>query len=106
MITEHQAGLLAQRGDVQAAAAMYEDLCRRVHKPELLQTLGALYRHMGDARRAQPYLDRALAAFEESAACGEVHYYHHLVDFHCEITHDYREAIRWAVRDLELRNND
>jgi tetratricopeptide (TPR) repeat protein len=105
MVTEHQAGLLAQRGDVQAAAAMYEDLCRQVHKPELLQILGALYRHMGDARGAQPYLDRALAAFEESAACGEVHYYHHLVDFHSEITHDYREAIRWAAKDLELRNN-
>jgi tetratricopeptide (TPR) repeat protein len=34
-----------------------------------------------------------------------VHYYHHLVDFHCAVTRNGPEAIQWARKDVEIRNN-
>jgi tetratricopeptide (TPR) repeat protein len=105
MVAEHRAGLLARQGRYEGAAAEYRELAEGVAKPELWQTLGDLYRHMGAHDRAESWHNRALAAFEESAARGEVHYYHHLVDFHCAVTKRPAEAVRWAQKDVELRNN-
>lgn len=105
MVEEHQAGLLAQKGDYQAAAELYARLVERVRKPELWQTLGDLYRHVHLPERAQECYQLALHVFEESAQRGEVHYYHHLVDYHCSVIKNAAEAIRWAHKDLELRNN-
>ena len=104
MVEEHQAALTAARGEHRAAAELYASLTERVAKPELAQTLGDLYRHMGSPQCAQPYYDRALAAFEDSVRRGEVHYYHHLVDYHCSVR-DAVEAVRWARKDRELRDN-
>lgn len=105
MVEEHKAGLLTQQGDYQLATELYSGLAERVRKPELWQTLGDLYKHLHLPEPAEQYHKRALSAFEQSAALGEVHYYHHLVDYHCTVTDDTAEAIRWAQKDLELRNN-
>jgi tetratricopeptide (TPR) repeat protein len=105
MVEEHQAALLAQRGRHEAALDLYRSLTERVRKPELLQTVGDLYRHIGAPELARPYHDRALEAFEESAARGEVHYYHHLVDFHCAVTRSAKQAVEWARKDVALRSN-
>jgi len=36
---------------------------------------------------------------------GEVHYYHHLVDYYADVAEDGGEAVKWAYKDLQLREN-
>lgn len=105
MVREHIAGLLGAQGRFSEAIELYRDLVAQVPRPELRQALGDVYVHMGEPEQARPYYDQALTAYTESAARGEVHYYHHLVDFHCGVTKNGTEAVRWARMDLELRNN-
>jgi tetratricopeptide (TPR) repeat protein len=105
MTDQRAAALLAAEGRYDEAAAAYEQVLPVVSKPELLQKAGELYVRMGEPDRAESYLATALAKFSESANRGEVHYYHHLVDYHCRVTEDYAEAARWARMDLALRDN-
>src|SRR4029453_11742096 len=51
------------------------------------------------------WYERALAGYLESAGRGEVHYYHHLADFYADVREDGREAVKWARKDIELREN-
>ena len=105
MTDQRAASLLAAEGRYDEAAAAYEQVLSFVSKPELLQKVGELYVRMGQPARAKSYLATALAKFSASADRGEVHYYHHLVDYHCQVTEDYDEAVRWARKDLALRDN-
>jgi tetratricopeptide (TPR) repeat protein len=105
MVAEHQAELLAARGDGEAAAALYTELIARAPRPEFQQALGELYLHLGWPESAEPWLVRAASAYLASAMRGDVHYYHHLADFYADVRKDGAEAVKWARKDLELREN-
>jgi len=105
LVDEHLAQLLAARGELEAAATLYEEVAARVPKPELQQAVGDVYVALGRLDCAGPWHDRALAAYLESAGRGEVHYFHHLVDFYADVREDGPEAMRWARKDFELRPN-
>ena len=105
MVAEHQAELLAARGDCEAAASLYTQLIAHAPRPELQQALGELYLHMGQPEAAAPWLAEAVSAYLASAVRGEVHYYHHLADFYADVRKDGAEAVKWARKDLELREN-
>lgn len=105
MVAEHRAELLAARGDSDAAAAMYEDVVARTPRPELMQALGELYAFIGRDQQAERWYAAASAAYLESVERGEVHYLHHLVDFHSDVRMDGEQAVRWAMQDLALREN-
>ena len=49
--------------------------------------------------------DAALAGYLASAARREVHYYHHLAGFYADARQDGAEAVKWARKDIELRDN-
>ena len=49
--------------------------------------------------------ERALSAYLQSVQRGEVHYYHHLVDYYSDVAKDGGEAVKWANKDLQLREN-
>jgi tetratricopeptide (TPR) repeat protein len=102
---EHLAELLGAEGELDAAASLYERVCARTPRPEFFQALGELYEFAGKPERAGPWLERARAAYLASAARGQVHYYHHRVDFYADVRLDGAEAVRWARKDLELREN-
>jgi tetratricopeptide (TPR) repeat protein len=104
-IQEHIAELMAARGEFGEAVALYESVLERAPRPDLQQTLGELHLYMGQPDRAKPWLDAALAAYLESAGRGEVHYYHHLADFFADVRVAGAEAVKWARKDLELREN-
>ncbi|HKP71824.1 MAG TPA: tetratricopeptide repeat protein, partial [Pyrinomonadaceae bacterium] len=105
LVDEHMAELLGAEGKYAEAAALYEKVIARVPKPELQQALGELYELLGKPEEAQRCFERALSVYLESAERGDVHYYHHLVDFYADVRGDAAEAVRWARKDMELRRN-
>jgi tetratricopeptide (TPR) repeat protein len=105
LVEEHIANLLVAEHKLQDAEPLYKNLLRRLPKPELQQALGEVYRHMGKLDEAEDCFQKALAIYLQSAERGDVHYYHHLVDFYCDAHRDVEEALKWASQDLELRNN-
>ncbi len=105
MVDEHRAELLGASGDYGPAAALYESVIERAPRPEFMQALGELYDAAGDPEAAAAWYDRAHSAYLESAGRGEVMYYHHLVDFYADVREDGPEAVRWAEKDLALREN-
>jgi tetratricopeptide (TPR) repeat protein len=102
---EHFAELLAAEGRFEEAEALFQKVIARAPKPELQQALGELYLFTGRAQEAQPWLDRALAAYLESVRRGGVHYFHHLADFYADAREHPAEAVRWAQKDIEMRSN-
>jgi tetratricopeptide (TPR) repeat protein len=105
MVEEHTAELLAAEERFDEAVALYQKVVARVPRPEFKQGLGELYEYIGETEKAQGFYESALADYLASAARGEVHYYHHLVDFYADVCEDGAEAVRWALKDLELRDN-
>src|SRR5437762_7438443 len=84
---------------------MYQSIALNGRRPELEQAVGELCEL---ARRSGPaayWKQRALTAYLRSAQRGEVHYYHHLVDYYTDAAEDGAEAVKWAQKDLELREN-
>jgi tetratricopeptide (TPR) repeat protein len=105
MVDEHMAELLGAQGEYDEAEALYQSVVARVPRPDFQQALGELYISMGKSAEATKWLDKARTGFLESSALGEVHYYHHLADFYADVDENGPEAVKWARKDLELRNN-
>jgi tetratricopeptide (TPR) repeat protein len=102
---EHVAELMAAEGELAGAAALLRQVIVRVGKPELEQALGEMYLLAHQPEEAAACFDRALRTYLESAQRGEVHYFHHLVDFYTDAQENIAEAVAWARRDIELRSN-
>jgi tetratricopeptide (TPR) repeat protein len=69
------------------------------------QALGELYESIGQPEKAQPLFDDAVTAYLQSVERGDVHYYHHLVDFYSDVRPNGPEAVKWARADIALRDN-
>lgn len=102
---EHLAELRAAQQHYDEALSLYQKLVARVPRPEFHQAIGDLYAFMGKPAEARPWHERALAAYLESVERGNVHFYHHLVDFYCDSQENPTEALKWARKDLELRHS-
>jgi len=105
LVREHIAELIGAEGDYAVAASVYEELLSKVPRPELEQSLGELYSLMGEHAKAESCFARALEAYLDSVSKGGVHYCHHLVDFYADVREDGEEAVKWARRDVGLREN-
>ena len=105
LVDEHMAELLGATRRFEAAASLYESVVARAPLPELHQRLGDLYVFMGKLDRAKPWHDKAFAGYLDSAARGEVNYYHHLSAFYADARGDGAEAVKWAEKDVALRPN-
>jgi tetratricopeptide (TPR) repeat protein len=103
LVDEHMAELLGATRKFDAAAVLYKSVVARAPLPELHQRLGDLYVFMGKPEQARPWHDKALAGYLDSAARGEVNYYHHLAGFYADVREDGAEAVKWAEKDLALR---
>jgi tetratricopeptide (TPR) repeat protein len=104
-VEEHMAELLAAQGQFDRAIALYERVLARVPRPDFQQTLGELFAFMGESGKAEPWFDKALEGYLASVAAGHVHYYHHLTDFFADVRPNGAEAVKWASKDIALRNN-
>jgi tetratricopeptide (TPR) repeat protein len=105
LVSEHTAELLGAMGKFDQAIELYQKVISCVARPEFQQALGELYQSMGKPEQAEPWHEKALAAYLESAQRGDVHYYHHLTDFYSDVRQDGAEAVKWARKDIALRRN-
>jgi tetratricopeptide (TPR) repeat protein len=104
-VSEHVAGLLAAQGQCETAIELYENAIVTAPRPEVKQALGELYESVGQPEKAQPLFDDAVTAYLQSVERGDVHYYHHLVDFYSDVRPNGPEAVRFARADIALRDN-
>ena len=105
LVDEHIAEVLGSEGNYEEAAEILERVVSTIDRPDLDQAIGELYELAGHSGPALFWNERALTAYLQSAERGEVHYYHHLVDYYTDVTEDGAEAVKWASQDLKLRKN-
>ncbi|HUO65354.1 MAG TPA: tetratricopeptide repeat protein [Terriglobales bacterium] len=105
LVDAYIAELLGAEGKFDEAASLYQGVIARAPRPEIRQALGDLYLFMGQPALAKPWHDGALAGYLASVRQGEVQYYHHLATFFADVRQDGAEALTWARRDLDLRDN-
>lgn len=105
LIDQHNAELLGAQRKFDQAIALYEKVIAQAPRPEFYHELGDLYLFMGQPARAKPWHEKALAGYLESIQRHEVHYYHHLTSFYADVHEDGAEAVKWARKDLALRQN-
>jgi tetratricopeptide (TPR) repeat protein len=105
LVEEHIAELLGAGGRYDEAVGMYQSIVSSGRRPELEQAIGELCELAGRSGPAAYWKERALTAYLQSAQLGEVHYYHHLVDYYTDVAENGAEAVKWAYKDLQLRAN-
>jgi len=105
LVDEHVAELLGAGGRYDEAVALYQSILSNGQRPEIEQAIGELCELAGRSGPAAYWKQRALTAYLQSAQRGEVHYYHHLVDYYTDVAEDGAEAVKWAYKDLQLREN-
>ena len=105
LVDDHMAELLGAQRRFAEAIELYEQVVARVPRPELQQALGELYLLDGKPEEAELWNEKALFGYLKSAERGDVHYYHHLTDFYADVREDGAEAVKWAQKDIELRDN-
>ena len=105
LVEEHVAELLGAEGRYDEAAGILERVASTIDRADLDQAIGELYELAGQSGSALSWKQRALSAYLHSAQRGEVHYYHHLVDYYTDVAEDGSEAVKWAYKDLQLREN-
>ena len=105
LVDEHIAELLGAEGKYDEAVAMYQSIVSNSRRPELEQAIGELCELAGRSGPAAYWKERALTAYLQFVRRGEVHYYHHLVDYYSDVAEDGAEAVKWADKDLQLREN-
>ncbi len=105
LIDEYMAELLGAQGKYEEAVLLYKHVVTRVGKPELLHALCELYALLGKLDEAERWQALALQSYLGSVEAGGVHYWHHLVDFYSDVRQDGAQAVKWARKDLALRDN-
>lgn len=102
---DHIAELRAAETKYDEAVKLYQKLIERVPRPEFQHALGDVYAFAGKSVEAKRWHERALASYLKAATNGQIHYYHHLASFYSDVEVKPAEALKWARRDLEVRQN-
>ena len=102
---EHNAELFGAEGRYEEAVGILERVIPVIDRSELDQAIGELYDLAEQRGPTVHWKQRALSAYLQSVQQGEVHYYHHLVDYYTDVAENRGEAVKWAYKDLQLREN-
>jgi tetratricopeptide (TPR) repeat protein len=105
LVAEHIAEVLGAERRYAEAGEILERIVSTVDRPDLAQAIAELYQLAGQREPALYWKERALNGYLQSAQRGEVHYYHHLADYYSDVAEDGAAALKWARKDLRLREN-
>jgi tetratricopeptide (TPR) repeat protein len=104
-VMDHLAELRAAQGKFDEAIRLYQQVIERTGRAEFMQSLGDVYAAAGQAAKAKSWHERALAAYLKSVEAGNAHYFHHLAGLYSDTLPDPAEAVKWARRDLTMRQS-
>ena len=102
---DHLAELRAAQKRYAEAVEMYRSLIQRIPRPELMQALGDVCTAMANPDEARQWHAKALAGYLAACDAGSAHYFHHLAGFYCDSQPNPAEALKWAKKDLEVRQS-
>lgn len=100
---EHQAELLAARGQYPEAEVAYAHIVERVPRPELFQALGDVYTFAQQPEQAKPWYAKARVGYEKFALADSPIYWHFGSGFFADSVKEPGAALEWAKKDLALR---
>jgi tetratricopeptide (TPR) repeat protein len=104
-VLDHLAELRAAQKQFPEAVALYQRVIERTNRAEFMQALGDVCAAAGQPAEAKQWHDRALAVYLKSAEAGNAPYFHHLAGFYSDSEPDPVQALKWARRDLEMRQS-
>jgi tetratricopeptide (TPR) repeat protein len=102
---DHLAELRAAQEKYPEAIQLYEKVIAFVPRPEFVQALGDVYVFMNKPQQAKPWHERAVGIYLKSATTGDARFFHHLAGFYCDSMEEPAEALKWARKDLEIRQS-
>jgi tetratricopeptide (TPR) repeat protein len=102
---EHLAELRGAQGRDEECIALFTKAAETTGRPELWQALGDFYLFKRRNDEAKSAHDRALAGYQVSIDRSETIYVHHLAGFFSDSQVKPDEAVKWARRDLEVRQS-
>jgi len=102
---EHLAELRSyQRRDAEAIA-LYERAIAIAPHPDFFEAVGRTHERAGHPAAAKPWYTRARDGYLEAARAGDPGYYRDLAMFFTNVEKRPDEAVEWARKDLELRQD-
>jgi tetratricopeptide (TPR) repeat protein len=104
-VLDRLAELRGAQGRDAEAVALFTQAAELSERPEVWQALGDFHLFQKRPAEAKAAHDRALAGYRASLDRGEVLYIHHLAGFYADAQEDAAAAVKWARRDLELRQS-
>jgi tetratricopeptide (TPR) repeat protein len=105
LVEEHIAEVIGAEGRYPEAVEILDRVVSTVDRPDLAQAIAELCELAGQNEPALYWKERALSGYLQSAQRGEVHYYHHLADYYSDVVENGAAAVKWARKDLRLREN-
>lgn len=105
LVDEHRAEILALRGDVDAARAVYADVVERTGNPEFMDALAGLALAQGDADEARRWIADARAAYDAQLARFPEAAAGHALQHHLDFGTDPVFTLGLAERNAALRPN-
>ena len=102
---EHLAELRGAQGRVDDALALYEQATASAPRPEVFQSAGDLLLFAKRGDEAKGWHDRAKQGYLRTIDQSRVLYIHHLAGFYSDSQEDAGEAVKFARKDLELRQS-
>jgi len=104
-VLEHLAELRAAQTKFDESILLYEKVIAQTSRPEFSHALGDVFQATGKSGEAKNWHDKALAGYLKSARDGDAHYFHHLAGFYSDTQTNAVEALKWARKDFEIRQN-
>lgn len=100
---EYMAELRGAQDKFDEAAALYEKAIALSPRPDNYQALGDLLAFANQPEKAAPMIANAEKLYMEAVNKGNIHYFHHLAGLYSDSRKLPDEAVRWAQRDLSVR---
>ncbi|MEO5803515.1 MAG: tetratricopeptide repeat protein [Verrucomicrobiota bacterium] len=104
-VLEHLAELRAAQTRFDESISLYQKVIAQTPRPEFCHALGDILQFTGKSAEAKTWHDRALAGYLQAANDGNAHYFHHLAGFYSDTRTNAIEALKWARKDFEIRQN-
>jgi len=102
-VLDHLAELRAAKGKDAEAIELFTAAIKAADRPEIWQALGDCYAFFKRPDNAKAAFEKAITGYMASIDRGEVMYIHHLAGFYSDSQENGGEAVKWARKDLKLR---